>query len=54
MRSGKQRERGGRAYAQLLMGGPLQILSSAVELIERFFLRLVTVIEVVSVCVCAR
>lgn len=48
----EEREKG-KAFAQLLMGGELfYILSSVVGLIERFFLKLMTVIEAVCVCVC--
>lgn len=53
MRSGKERD--GRCICRALMGG-LLILSAVVGLIERFFPRLVAVIEVCvcssSVCVC--
>ena len=37
----------GGAYAELLMDSSLEILSSVVGLIERFFMRPVTLIEVV-------
>lgn len=49
VRSGKERDR--RCICRVLMGG-LLILSPVVGLIERFFQRLVTVIEV-CVCVCS-
>lgn len=47
MRSGEERD--GRCICRALMGG-LLILSAVIGLIERFFPRLVTVIEV---CVCS-
>lgn len=51
MRSGKERDR--RCTCRVLMGG-LLLLSAVVGLIERFFPKLVTVIEVcVCVCVCS-